>query len=168
MKQILRSFALGLLTATVLLGVFYMLDNDKELKDNQTGTLSTEEMKQELEAQGYTVEGIAEQQPEEENTADQKQKDQDQENDNEETSPSEEQQTPPKEIRIYSLHIESGMTISEIAGVLANASIIEDENALISFLNKNDYATSIQIGTFELTSEMSIDEIAATITGHND
>lgn len=157
MKQILRSFAIGLLTATLIFGITFLLE-DKNTRATESKELTIEELQQQLEEKGYYVskEAEATESNQEKNTTTT-------EKDTEEDV----QDSTPKEIRIYMLEITSGMTISEVADALETADIISDSAELITFLQENDYGTNIQIGDYEITSEMSLQNIAETIASKN-
>lgn len=65
----------------------------------------------------------------------------------------------------YHLLITKGMNSSDISELLAKAKIIEDADAFNTFLGEKNYHHKIQIGEYELTSEMSMEEIADMIIG---
>jgi hypothetical protein len=62
------------------------------------------------------------------------------------------------------LEIKSGMNSMEIAEILEREKIIESKQSFIDYLNDYGLNRSIQIGSYELSSEMSIAEIAKMIT----
>ncbi|WP_117169219.1 endolytic transglycosylase MltG [Paraliobacillus sediminis] len=154
MKPFIRVFTFGLLTATILLSITFFLEKDKETVSKE---LSTEEMITKLENQGYFV---TNEDPtsitEEDDTIDM-------ENEQEEVIEKETEE----DTDTYNLSIESGMTISEVANYLVAANIIDSQEAFIAYITDNDYGTSIQIGQFELNSDMSTEEIANTIANQN-
>lgn len=53
-----------------------------------------------------------------------------------------------------------GMGSEEVALLLEDAGIVESAAAFDSFLNQNGYSTRIEIGTFEVNSQMTYEEIA--------
>ncbi|GGM31525.1 hypothetical protein GCM10011351_17110 [Paraliobacillus quinghaiensis] len=169
MKQIVRAFALGILTATVLLGVIYFFDNDNddvvgEQNTAENNVMDLEEMIEELEMNGYYV-STEEPTDEQDLTETETQKEStENESENESGSDTDTETTAPE---TFNLTIESGMTISQVAESLENANIIEDREVFITYLNDNDYGTNIQIGEFELNSEMTLQEIADTIANQN-
>ncbi|MDV2580989.1 hypothetical protein [Alkalibacillus haloalkaliphilus] len=65
---------------------------------------------------------------------------------------------------IYTLEIESGMSTHNIAFVLEEEGIIDDSDELVNYLTQNEYSRAIQVGTYVVTSEMSHQQIAITIT----
>lgn len=162
MKPFIRVFALGLLTATILLSITFFLekakDTDKEIVSEK---LSTEEMITTLEDQGYFVTNEDQTPiPEEDDTVDR-------ENEQEEVTENETVEDTDTDSDTYTLTIESGMSISEVANYLVAANIIDSQEAFIAYLTDNNYGTSIQIGQFELNSDMSTEEIANTIANQN-
>lgn len=64
----------------------------------------------------------------------------------------------------YSLTIKPGMTSQQIADKLVNEHIIRDADTLTSYLRRDKLHDHIQVGTFILSKEMSIEQIAKTIT----
>ncbi|MEK3797768.1 endolytic transglycosylase MltG [Peribacillus sp. FSL H8-0477] len=64
----------------------------------------------------------------------------------------------------YSLTIKPGMTSQQIADTLVNEHIIRDADTLTNYLRRDKLHDHIQVGTFILSKEMSIEQIAKTIT----
>ena len=56
------------------------------------------------------------------------------------------------------------MNSSDIADLLESNQVIEDASSLIEYLQENDLSQTIQLGSYEVTSTMSIEEIAQMIT----
>lgn len=157
MKLILRVFSLGILTATIIFGSIYYIEADAP---NQTviQELSTEEMITKLENQGYFITD------EQENSSEASKESLNTDNTQEEINEKETEEVKP---RTYTLTIKSGMTISEISEYLIAANIIENRDTFASYLIENNYGTSIQIGQYELHTDMSTEEIAKIITKQN-
>jgi len=160
MKQLLRTYAFGLLTATAIIGIYYFFIEDHSPEVVNLAMTETD-MISELESSGYFIyqtepniidqseNNKAKQEPTEDedvnsNTADQ---DTDETNDNLD----------------FTLTIEPGMSISQIANYLSIANIIDSEAELIDYLVENDYATNIQVGQFNLNQEMSLEEVVEII-----
>lgn len=80
----------------------------------------------------------------------------------------EETKAPEKEEEVkvvhFALEITSGMSTGEISTKLKQANIINNEEDFEQFLIDNGYHTKVQVGTFELNSQMNHEEIAKTIT----
>lgn len=64
----------------------------------------------------------------------------------------------------YRLTIKPGMTSQQIADTLVNEHIISDADTLTNYLRRDKLHDHIQVGTFILSKEMSIEQIAKTIT----
>lgn len=56
--------------------------------------------------------------------------------------------------------VESGMGSEEVAVLLKDAGIISDAADFDSYLNDNGYSTMIEVGTFQINSNMTYQEIA--------
>jgi len=64
----------------------------------------------------------------------------------------------------YQLEIVSGMTLNDIATLLADHKIIQDKTAFTNLLINEGYDKKIQLGSYALTSQMTDKEIADIIT----
>ncbi len=62
--------------------------------------------------------------------------------------------------------IKKGDVTQDIADTLVDKKILSkgERDKFIKYLEDNDYSPYIQLGTFEVTSEMSIKELAETVT----
>ncbi|HBZ09019.1 MAG TPA: hypothetical protein DEO65_03910 [Bacillus bacterium] len=69
-------------------------------------------------------------------------------------------------VKVMHLNINGGMTSKEVSRQMEKAEIIKDANEFNDYLAKKKMQQSIQIGDYELTSEMGLEEIAETITGN--
>lgn len=192
MKQPIRFFTFGLLTATVILLIIYLfIESPKD--DN---LLSTEEMIKEIEQDGYHVltkseyitysvvkdqiEEVDEDDPEEESDnnnedngkddkknkdkkdKDKKDKDKDKKDKDKGTNENEGSEKPEKEYT-YTLSIEENMLGPNISDLLFENNIIDDATKFNKFLEDEGYSRYIQLGDFELSSDMSYEEIAEVI-----
>ncbi|WP_238018853.1 endolytic transglycosylase MltG [Oceanobacillus jordanicus] len=182
MKQSVRSFAIGLFTAGILLlgGIFFFGTGGEKVED-----LAAEDLIDLVEQKGYYVlnkeeyiaasvgdesktasaetnskEEDASKDKEDEATenAEAKEENSD-ENDSEKAEKEEE-----KEKTSYKLKIKEGMASSDISSVLENNDIIDDAGEFNEYLIDNDYHLKVQIGEYELTTGMSHYEVAEAIT----
>lgn len=64
----------------------------------------------------------------------------------------------------YTLHVQSGMTGGEIGQKLENAHIISNWYDLSKYLQNHHLENKVQLGTYTVTSDMSVREIAKKIT----
>jgi hypothetical protein len=85
-------------------------------------------------------------------------------NDSDGESEEEEENEEEEEITTYTLNIESGMTTSEFSSLLEDNDIIDDAAEFNRYIEDEDYSQRVQIGEFELTSDMSMYEVAEAIT----
>jgi DNA polymerase IIIc chi subunit len=65
---------------------------------------------------------------------------------------------------IYLFSIQQGMTVPEITERLEKMKIIKDQSQLADFLKDQGWEGSIQVGEFELSCAMSVEEVARVIT----
>jgi E3 ubiquitin-protein ligase DOA10 len=114
--------------------------NDEE---EEEGTEQADESEEDAEEEDYTEEN-----------------DSNEESDEEENEEMEEEE----EITTYTLNIEPGMTSSEFSSLLEENNIVEDASEFNQYIEDEDYSLRVQIGEFELTSDMTIYEIAEEIT----
>ncbi|MBU6079656.1 endolytic transglycosylase MltG [Allobacillus sp. SKP2-8] len=62
------------------------------------------------------------------------------------------------------MEIEQGMNSSDIAELLEKNEVIVGTEPLIDYLAEHDLSQTIQLGSYEVDSTMSIEEIAHLIT----
>ncbi|WLR46262.1 hypothetical protein LC065_11725 [Halobacillus litoralis] len=147
MKQWIRSYALGLLTAVIVLAIVYW-NTETTSSTVVEMEYSTEELIEQLESKGYQALTMDEWKTLKENDHRQSQT----------PTPVE------KPITTFSIDVVSGTTTDDISAKLIQANIIEDAAEFESFMKENDYSRYIQIGQATLNSEMSLQEIAEAIT----
>lgn len=145
----LRTFAAGLFLATVVLGGTVYLAQDTH-SEKESELLTIDEMKTELANHGLAV------LPESE--LNQLRADQNRE--------IEEHPIVEIEKTVYVLHLEitPGMTSFEIADRLVNGQIILNRDEFLNVVNQLELSTSLKTGFFELSSDMTIEEIIQTIS----
>ncbi|HEY4602647.1 MAG TPA: hypothetical protein VIG73_15370 [Cerasibacillus sp.] len=189
MKQTVRSFALGLLTAGILLvGIYYFSDQPAHMQQD----LSVDDMVEEMKKQGYRVMteeeyitlSVTKDQQNQTNkdakkqqiaSADEKTTDS---TEKKESSKTNEQKTDKKDnqkkstkkkdkkddVKTYKLVIESGMPSSKVGEMLEKNKIIDDAQKFNEFLEDKDYSQRVQLGEFKIKSDMTYEEIAKAIT----
>ncbi len=72
----------------------------------------------------------------------------------------------PGQGKTMSVEIESGMTVSQVGELLEKNGLIRSASTFVLKESMSDYKGQIQPGTYELSSEMTMDEILTLITGH--
>ncbi|WP_170007671.1 MltG/YceG/YrrL family protein [Bacillus fonticola] len=88
----------------------------------------------------------------------------------EESTPSEttkieeSENNPPSTITI--LPVVQGMSSQDVYSSLVELGILEDPSALEDFMESKGWATNIQIGRYEVHSEMSVEDLALLLTGN--
>ncbi|ASN05227.1 hypothetical protein [Virgibacillus necropolis] len=168
MKQPVRAFSIGLFTAGIILLAIVLYF---EKPQSKTTNISQQEMIASLEKDGMQVLSDEEyislsvkNNPEEkkEGKTETEEKDKD---DEQTEQPNEAEDKQEKEVKTFSLKIEPGLaSSSSISSKLEENGIIDSANEFNQYLEENDYSQYVQIGTFDLTSDMTLNEIAETIT----
>lgn len=74
----------------------------------------------------------------------------------------------PGQGKTISLEIQSGMTVSQVGQLLEENGLIRSASTFVLKESMSEYKGQIQPGTYEVSSEMSINQILALITGHGD
>ncbi|WP_017728332.1 endolytic transglycosylase MltG [Halalkalibacterium ligniniphilum] len=147
----LRGVAGGLFLGTILCATaYYFFEESNAQTTAPSHTVSTDEMVLTLEEKGYLVLTEDELAAQQETLID-------------ESSPS---QSEHQSTIIYAmtLSIEPGMSSQQVANRLARGNVIKDESEFLAYLSSHDLIHSLRVGTYDLTSEMSLEEIADAIT----
>lgn len=142
-RENIKFFATGLLTATFIIGSYYYVTEDKQ---DQVEEIPFKELKAASQKLGYTL-------------VDNKELLETKQEKVEADTPMEE-----KESTSIILTISSGMRSEDVESILKEQKIISESDSLSSYMIKNDLARKIQIGEFIVTKEMSLEQIAKTIT----
>ncbi|MFC4022785.1 hypothetical protein ACFOUV_03030 [Oceanobacillus longus] len=190
MKHTVRSFSVGLLTSGVILLIaFYFIGDPVQSAED----LEPEEMIPVIEDKGYTVltkdeyislsvsnepeieETLSEEKLVSEDTSEENPKTDSKEQSNaseeaeakqeesEEPTSTHEDETEESSVR-YTLTISPGMASSDISSLLAEYQIIENASEFNSYLDEHDYSLKVQIGSYDLSSDMSFYQIAEKIS----
>ncbi|MBP2241625.1 cell division protein YceG involved in septum cleavage [Cytobacillus eiseniae] len=154
-KRNTRAFAFGIFVAVCIIGGFFFQIEKKPAND-----ISNEKAKKFLEEKGFTVLSTAEYEQMKKTIT---------EHEKMEKSAQDSLQEPEEvpsvnKVISYQLEINSGMYSHDIATLLAEKQIIDDSTQFETYLEEHGYSTKIQLGSFNLTSEMSYKEIAKLIT----
>lgn len=188
MKHIVRSFSVGLIAAgLVTLLVFYTFgeSNSDEM------TYSTEELITLIEEDGYRVvtadeyisytvtnaqkdKDAANAEEESEEEAKVENENQDEESTNEEADAEEETEEEVEEIEeetvkeetvtTVSINIPSGMASLDVSRLLENENVVDDAEEFNEYLLQNGYSQRVQLGSHELTTDMSFFEVAEALS----
>lgn len=193
MKQPIRYFAFGLLTASILLMIIFMFSDYTKSED-----LSVDEMIEKIEEEGFRVltnteyisysvykdeqkkaseeeeKKIAKADKEKDTDKTKKEdkkdpsenKDKEKSDDQKNEDASENEEGVQKEERKtykYTLVIEPNMLGDQVSKRLEEKKIIDDARKFYDYLEEKGYSRYIQIGEFNLSSDMTYYEIAETI-----
>ncbi|MFZ3580463.1 hypothetical protein [Virgibacillus sp. DJP39] len=157
MKQTLRTFSIGLFTAGIILLAIVLFDEDTS---NEKASLSHKDTVEALEKDGYHVLSDKEYislSVKSETSSEEKEK--------QSTKDEKKQEVPKKkEPQTFTLKIQPGLASSSISSLLEKNGIIKNADAFNKYLEDNDYSQYVQIGTFEVTDQMTFNQLAETIT----
>ncbi|UOR12306.1 hypothetical protein [Halobacillus amylolyticus] len=152
MKQTVRSFSVGLMAATLILSIFYWMGPGEA--SSGASQLSENVIIQNLEDKGYNVltdeqlKSMVAPKAESNNVG--------------ETTTSQSDKEPEN----ITLEIESGMSSTDISELLSDRGLIEDAQSFDQYMREEGYSRYIQIGEFEVSEEMSREQIADVITSN--
>lgn len=181
MKQPLRYFSIGLLTATVILVIVFLLINNTGDNKNK---MTTDEMIDALKEDGYRVLtdsdymtlALSGEQTEEEEDADADAEAEDKEEADDESS---EESSDEKEESdeddaedadeesdkiTYTINIKENMYVPEVTKLLEEKKIISDADKFTKYLEDEGFAEYIQLGKHDVDNKMSERELAKAIT----
>ena len=165
------AFSIGLLTATGIFTLVYLIEDRPQENTANDSTLSVEDVEAYAENHQLKVltdddyQQLINENEEMKNQIEQQEiAENEDEAEQEDTGTSENEDESGENVYHYVLQIESGMNSSDIADLLESNQVIEDASSLIEYLQENDLSQTIQLGSYEVTSTMSIEEIAQMIT----
>lgn len=171
MKQTIMAFSIGLLTATGIFTLVYLIEDRPQENTANDSTLSVEDVEAYAENHQLKVltdddyQQLINENEEMKNQIEQQEiAENEDEAEQEDTGTSENEDESGENVYHYVLQIESGMNSSDIADLLESNQVIEDASSFIEYLQENDLSQTIQLGSYEVTSTMSIEEIAQMIT----
>ena len=142
-RENIKYFATGLLTATFIIGGYYYVTEDKQ---QQVEEIPFKDLKAASQKLGYTL-------------VDNKELLETKQEKVEADTPKDE-----KESTSFILTISSGMRTEDVESILKEQAIISESDSLSKYMIKNNLAKKIQIGEYVVTKEMSLQQIAKTIT----
>ncbi|HHU19486.1 MAG TPA: endolytic transglycosylase MltG [Bacilli bacterium] len=175
MKHFLRTYALGLLTATLIIGIYYFYLAEQDIVIEKI-EMTESEMIETLESAGFYIfktDPTKTNETEPTLEDDQTISDQlDSNLDDDDLDPTDVDQVETgnndqTSNQSFILTIEPGMTVTQVAEFLVANEMIADRNELASYLVDNNYGTNIQIGEFELNQDMTLAEIVELIARRN-
>jgi hypothetical protein len=164
-KGFLRGLSFGIILSILLIFIFEDTDRMKETLDEQAITsILKKNKKTVITLDEYNhlkqIQQEYEKEKNKKNEASIKETDSNDDSQVETEKPNEEQD----KVVLYTVEIEQGMSISEISTKLEKVKVISSAKELDEYLKKKGWEGSIQIGTFEVSSKMTLEEIARIIT----
>jgi hypothetical protein len=169
----LRGIATGILIATIILGLTFLVggysNNTSQGEETEERVLTADEVKNYAKANNLVI--ISQDQYDQFMNTEGKQDNQEETSPGEDEKPKEEENTeeakkPEDKVVEFNLVIKSGMSTQEVADNLKNEKIIKDSKELIDYLEKNKLAGAVKAGDHKVTNKMSIAEIAKEITSY--
>jgi hypothetical protein len=152
--NLLSSFAAGILISTTICGVVYFSDTTStqkvSAKSSEKVQLTATQMKDKLESEGYVV-----QTKEELEKTLQAAK-------STETKPADSKEKE-KAVTQVVVNVADGMTSIDVANVLLQAKLIPDAFKFTQDIEARGLQNALRPGSFTVTSDMSYDQIIATI-----
>lgn len=180
MKQHIRFFAIGLLTSALLAFGFYLVIDETEV---QLENAPLDELIGQVESEGYRVitedefidysfykeEKLQQEANGDKKKDNKKDKKKDDEKDDTDKKKSDKESDKEKddekdEVKKVTITVSQGDVSQDIAKKLVDNDIIEDAFEFVQYLEDNNYSPYIQLGSFEITSDMDFKDIAETIT----
>lgn len=176
MKGTIRAFSVGLFVAGIIIVVTFLFIGDTATSEKNAEELPLDEMIEIMKSEGYRVvteseyislsvadngeDGNNEEKKDDETNEDKSK------NNNEKNSKSEDKEDSKDEKKVvkYTLNIKDGMPSSEIGHLLEENNVIEDGSKFNKYLEDEGYSLGVQLGKFDITSDMSFKEIAKAIT----
>lgn len=188
MRQIIRSFSIGLFAAgIIMLAVYFMSDASNsaenmeleeliplvEEKGHRVVTeedyiaLSVQSSEEEKEETNKAAKEEKEENEEKKSRADEESASDDEENEEKDTNQEENADEDEKEKEEdsnkpanYTINIQSGMSSQEIGSLLEENDIIDDASDFTDYLEEHDFSIRLKAGEHELSSDMSFYELA--------
>ena len=163
LKQFIRAFALGLIVAGGIFGVAYYIDSPSASMDESA-------MKAELTNEGYYIyeenmnSKIIDLENEVKSLENQLLEFENIDNASNEDESLEESELD-EDVEAINISIMPGMQVADVTQLLLDHQIIDDEASFITTLEESERSRYIQVGNFELHSNMSDEEIVSIITG---
>jgi hypothetical protein len=160
MKKLLRGMGIGLFLAGAAFTILDFMDEPLSQGTNKTQETEIAELKQQLADANEEIASLQTSSPSP-GKASQKE-----DEDTTEQAPSSNKEDSEKSTAISgTIYIYEGVSLYDIGKQAEDAGIIANARELELFLSKPEYSRSIQKGQFELNSDMSIEEMAKTLTG---
>src|SRR5699024_1916651 len=188
MRIPIRYFSIGLLTASIVLLIMFLITDDGGQAIEE---YSVEELSEAIEDKGYRVITqddfisfsmyLDEQKKVENNDEEKEKKDKEKEQKDKKDKKSDKEKKKDKDKKDKdkkdkkkdkekdkrkkaTVRVKQGDVIKDIGDRLKDEGIIKDVDKFVDYMEDNDYSSYVQIGSFKVHSDMSLKEIAETLT----
>lgn len=175
-KHGMRGFASGVIVATAIVGLFYFQVEPKTEATTAGNQLTEKTVQNYLNSNGEIAvdkkmfdkwQSSEKQNADASKTKDSSKKTEDQasKDDKAKTDSSTTKKEAPTVYKA-TVQVKEGMTTSDVAAALVSQHVIKDKYDLINYVVNNKLEPYLQLGTYTLSSDMTIAQIAAKITSH--
>lgn len=183
MRIPIRYFSIGLLTASIVLLIMFLITDDS---GQVVDELSVEELSAALEDKGYRTisqddfisysvyldEEMANSESDDQDKDSSKKTEDEQKdkkndkdnNDKKESSKDKKKDKKEEKTTSATIKVEQGFVSQDIGNALKDADIIDDIDEFVNYMEDNEYSPYIQIGKFKVNSDMSLKKLAETLT----
>jgi len=184
-KHGMRGFASGVIAASAIVALFYFqISPTTEASNEKSAPMTEESVEQYLNSHGEIAvdketfnkwqkseqeQASGSNTKDDQKTADNESKDTKTTTDSKDDSKSDsassqENKTETPQVYKATVQVTQGMTTSDVAATLAAKHVIKDKYELINYVVSNKLEPYLQLGTFTLSSDMTIQQIASKIT----
>ena len=165
-KHGMRGFASGVIAASAIVALFYFqISPTTEASNEKSAPMTEESVEQYLNSHGEIAvdkKTFDQWQNSEQSGTASKPKESGKSTDKKSADKSTKSDKP--QVYKATIQVTQGMTTSDVAAALVSQHIIKDKYDLINYVISNKLEPYLQLGTFTLTSDMTIQQIASTIT----
>ena len=161
MKTSLRAFGIGLFVAGASIALVDLSSGETESKQKDIALYE-----QQLKDYENQITLLTEQLDKQNSNTDEKSENQTAEKTNDSSSLNEEKSNT-KKVTEATIYIYEDLSIYTIGQQAEDLGIVANGRELELFLSKPDYARSIQKGAFDLSSDMTIEQMAKVLTGQS-
>lgn len=161
-KRGMRGFAAGLWLAAAVMAYFHFTSHETEQTGAQPAKVTQEQVQHFLDDRNEVA--VNQQDYDDLKSPEDQKSDKTDKQDDKADQKKHQQNDVKKSTHKTKLKIKSGMTSQEISEQLEDADIIKNADKLQKYLHKHGLEEKVQLGTFKLSSDMSLKKIAKKIT----
>ena len=165
MKKTLRGIGIGLFLAGAIFTIIQRFNEPISQEKASTYKKQIKDLEQQLAEAKEQFTNLETSAPIADTTKDDKETSTNTEKQQETEQVDNKEQSPEENVAHGTILIYEGVTAYDIGKQAEDAGIIENGRELELYLSKPEYARSLQIGQFELHSDMTLEQMAKTLTG---